>query len=199
MAVSRDTLFVHGSSVGGGSTTNNSSNHNTAAARPNNRGPVVGLDCTSACVSADMHGTAGTSTFCDPSCLPGWSSAGPRFGGHGCGAGDPTRFGTTCRQCYTSQQAALAEERRVSSPESMDFNPGVHVVMCSTENPPPASECSDGCKATADAVSKAVVCIPSHNLPLPATAAVSAASGYRRFAPARSSFAWILTSTLYIV
>lgn len=93
------------------------------------------------------------STVCDLSCAPEWSSAGPRFDGHGCGAGDPSRFGKTCRQCYTSEEAALAEDRRLSSPAVLDSAQGVHVVMCSTGNPPQAPECSDECLKLADAVS----------------------------------------------
>lgn len=147
MAVSRDTLFIHGSTGGGGSTT-----HGTGVARADDGGPVVASDCTSACGSAGTHGTSGVSTFCDSTCLVEWSSAGSRFNGYGCGADDPSRFGHACRQCYTSQEVALAEEQRLSSSENTSPNPGAHVVMCSTGNPPQASECSDGCMGTADAV-----------------------------------------------
>eukprot|EP00903_Cladosiphon_okamuranus_P021318 g19589.t1 len=66
--------------------------------------------------------------------------------------GDPARFGTACRQCYTDEEAALAEDRRLSLPGTTVPNPGVHVVMCATGNPPQASECSDECLATEDAV-----------------------------------------------
>lgn len=145
-AVSQDTLFIHGSSDGGGSTTNH------AVLRSNDRGPILPSDCTSACGSADTYGVSGMSTVCDSSCRPEWSSAGPRFNGHGCGASDPSRFGKTCRQCYTSQETALAEERRLSSPEFIGSNPGVHVVMCSTGTPPQAADCSDECFRAADAV-----------------------------------------------
>lgn len=148
MAVERDTLFVHGSSGGGGGT-----NNNNAVVRANGKGPGLASECTSACGRADTHdGIAGMSTFCDLSCLTGWSSAGPRFSGHGCGANDSSRYGKACRQCYTSKEAALAEDQRLSSPENIGSNSGMHVVMCSTGNPPPASECSDECMATVDAV-----------------------------------------------
>lgn len=144
-AVLRDTLFIHGSSGGGGGAAN-------AIILAKERESVVASDCTSACGSADTHGISGMSTFCDPSCLPGWSLAGPRFDGHGCGSNDPSRFGESCRQCYNSQAEALAEEQRLPSPEIMGSVPGVHVVMCSTGSPPPASECSDECMSTVDAV-----------------------------------------------
>eukprot|EP00903_Cladosiphon_okamuranus_P017930 g16498.t1 len=115
-------------------------------------GGVVGT-CTSDCGLADEHGgTSYMSTFCDPSCMPEWSLNGPRFDGYGCGADDPARFGQSCRKCFTSQEAALAEEERLSSAEVMGPTTGVHVVMCATANPPPASECSDECISAADTV-----------------------------------------------
>lgn len=148
MAVSRNTLFIHGSTDGGGGTTNHAVAHAKA------RVAAVAPDCTRACGRADKLGVSGVSTFCDASCLRGWSLAGPRFGGHGCGADEPSRFGEDCRRCYTSQEAALAEERRLSSPKNMGPDTGVHVVMCSTGSPPAAeSECSDECVSSGDAVS----------------------------------------------
>lgn len=152
IAVQLDTLFIHGSSGGGGSTTNH------AALHAIDSGPVA-TACTRACGSADELGTPFMSTFCDASCSAEWSAVGPRFHGHGCGASNPPHFGSTCRQCFTSQDAALAEEKRLSSPEILVSNPGVHAVMCSTGNPPPASECSDRCKKTADTVSRGLQAI----------------------------------------
>eukprot|EP00903_Cladosiphon_okamuranus_P017929 g16497.t1 len=147
MAISRDTLFIHGSTGGGGSTTNK------AAVRAHRGRVVAESECKSACGSAATDATSDVvSTFCDPSCSPSWSSTGPRFDGHGCGADDPARFGQSCRHCFKSQEAALAEERRLSSAEVEGRATGVHVVMCSTENPPPASECSDECMSAPDTV-----------------------------------------------
>lgn len=146
MAVSGDTLFIHGSTDGGGSATNH------AVVDPKDSGPVVTPDCASACGLADADEDSEISSFCDSTCLSGWSSAGPRFGGYGCGANDPSRFGKSCRMCFTNQKAALAEERRLASPEVMGPETGVHVVMCSTGNPPPARECSDECMSSTDAV-----------------------------------------------
>eukprot|EP00903_Cladosiphon_okamuranus_P019502 g17934.t1 len=146
MAVSHDTLFIHGSTGGGGSTTNNAPVHVKES------GEVVASDCTSDCGLADVDRVPEVSTFCDPSCLPEWSSTGPRFDGYGCGASDPARFGKDCRQCFTSHEAALAEERRLSSTGAMKSKTGVHVVMCSTGNPPSAPDCSDECMSAADTV-----------------------------------------------
>lgn len=145
-AVSLDTLFIHGSTDGGGSTTNHVVHHN------NGRGPIAAPDCTSTCGSAGAHDVPGMSTVCDASCGSEWSSTGPRFEGHGCGASEPTRFGRACRECYTSQETALAEDRKLALPGVMGSHPGVHVVMCATGNPPQASGCSDECLEAADAV-----------------------------------------------
>eukprot|EP00903_Cladosiphon_okamuranus_P015305 g14139.t1 len=146
MAVSGDTLFIDGISCVGRDTANN------AGTLAEDSGAVAVRSCTSACGLADEHMISDTSTLCDSSCLPDWSSTGPRFNGYGCGASDPARFGESCRQCYTSQEAALVEERRLSSAEVMGPTSGVHVVMCSTGNPPPASECSEECMNADDTV-----------------------------------------------
>lgn len=137
-AISADTLFIHGSSVGGGSLAHHASKEASEI--------HISANCTSACGSA-ISGKLGADmgAFCDPSCSSKWSPAGPRFDGHNCGAGDASEYGESCRLCYTNQTYALGVDRELAPS-------GLHVVMCDTKNPPQALECSDDCQSTTDAV-----------------------------------------------
>lgn len=148
VSVSRETLFIHGSSDGGGSVSN------IGRKVQSGEGPADSPDCTSACGLPDQPGIQpGMSTFCDSTCLPGWSSTGPRFGGHSCGANDASRFGNSCRLCYTNREEALAEDQELAAVRQMRPSVGTHVVMCSTGDPPPASECPEECMKSPDTVS----------------------------------------------
>ena len=151
-AISRDTLFIHGSSDGGGSIAN------LGSQKKGKKRSITDGDCSDACGSSNaLQSPSSTSTFCDPSCLPGWSPAGPRFGGHNCGANDASKYGEACRICYTDQEVALAADKTHASSGASPFEPIVHVVMCSTGNPPAAADCSDQCRKTADTVRPACV------------------------------------------
>ncbi|CAM9281830.1 unnamed protein product, partial [Ectocarpus fasciculatus] len=145
-AVSQETLFIHGSSQSEGSLAH-------PVARPTGKLPIDpnSLDCSSACGSP-LSDKTGVSTFCDESCATGWSPAGPRLGGHDCGAGDPSQFGSTCRLCYTDEALALVTDRRLSSAAANPSTPHAHVVMCDTAQPPPASSCTTACQDSADTV-----------------------------------------------
>ncbi|CAN0285107.1 unnamed protein product [Ectocarpus sp. 6 AP-2014] len=145
-AISQETLFIHGSSHSGGSAAistppkASSSDLNT-------------LSCTGACGSEHSAKVrTGASTFCDESCSTGWSPAGPRLGGHNCGAGDPSQYGSTCRLCYTNEDEALAADRTLASLSTDPSTPDAHVVMCDTTQPPQASRCTTACQDMADTV-----------------------------------------------
>lgn len=103
------------------------------------------LQCEAACGHDGGDGgilPAGASTFCDPTC----TAFGSRFGGYLCGAGDSARFGAACRMCYADVEEARKAERMLSDAD------GLHVVMCDTQRPPAASECSDRCRLNKDTV-----------------------------------------------
>ncbi|CAM9352251.1 unnamed protein product, partial [Ectocarpus sp. 13 AM-2016] len=147
-AVSQQTLFIHGHGRSGGN-----------AARPISEisppsPQIITRDCRSACESAAQpHGrAAGVSTFCDDSCSPAWSSAGPRFGGHNCVVGTASQDGSMCRLCYTNQEKALAADQGLASSSSDPLTPDAHVVMCETGRPPPALPCSVACQDVDDTV-----------------------------------------------
>lgn len=139
MAVSKNTLFIHGSADSVGSVVNSVQN----ALDPTVQTPA--LDCTNRC--AAVQSVAGTSSFCDESCSAGWSlsSIGPRFDGHGCGVGDASKFGSSCRLCYTDQQGALKADSDLQTSGPTSVSSAVHVVMCDTHAPPAALECSSEC------------------------------------------------------
>ncbi|CAM9442866.1 unnamed protein product [Ectocarpus sp. 4 AP-2014] len=146
-AISQQTLFIHGNTLSGG----NSARLISEIPPPTHN--ITG-DCIGRCdLAAQKHErTAGVSTFCDDSCSPGWSSAGPRFGGHNCGVGAASQYGSTCRLCYTNQEDALAADRSLASSSSDPLMRDAHVVMCETGHPPPALRCSVACQNTDDTV-----------------------------------------------
>lgn len=139
-AVAGDTLFIHGSSVEGGS-------RSIHAGRQ--LGAVVGsaVSCTSACGTHADELPPGMSTVCDASC-----DEGNRFGGYLCGAGDPDKYGESCRECYTDQQAALVAEKALRHVDSPDTDTK-HVIMCNTKRPPSSMDCSSKCALKTDTVS----------------------------------------------
>jgi len=151
--VSKGTLFIHGSAHSGGAVDNNVAMEDREAGTA-----AASSECTPACGEADAPGfLSGVSTFCDSSCSPAWSSAGPRLGGHNCGAGQALQYGSNCRMCYTSREEALRADRALASSSHASLpSPDAHVVMCDTGNPPPASECSVECEEQDDTVSNMV-------------------------------------------
>ncbi|CBJ30864.1 hypothetical protein Esi_0218_0031 [Ectocarpus siliculosus] len=145
-AISQETLFIHGSSHSGGSAAISSPPKASAS-------DINTLSCTGACGSEhSAQVRTGASTFCDESCSTGWSPAGPRLGGHNCGAGDPSQYGSTCRLCYTNEDEALAADRTLASLSTDPSTPDAHVVMCDTTQPPQASRCTTACQDMADTV-----------------------------------------------
>lgn len=139
-AVSKDTLFIHGSASSSGGKANS---HKSNLPETHHR---FARDCTAACGSASSVDVfAGSSTFCDESCSPSWSVTGPRFGGYNCGAGNSSMYGNSCRLCYTSQSAALVADRELAPLNELPSADAHHVVMCDTGKPSPASNCSAEC------------------------------------------------------
>ncbi|CAM9634328.1 unnamed protein product, partial [Scytosiphon promiscuus] len=123
-AVTRDTLFIHGSSKAGGS-----KKFAAAIAAASLAEAHAGLDkklrknsgdntdedglpvCTETCSSRSQALSGpGTSQVCDSSCLAG-GEQGVRFDGYLCGAGDPSLYGESCRTCYTDEDLAREAER----------------------------------------------------------------------------------------
>lgn len=113
------------------------------------------ISCEAACGQVDSlvgdRLPAGISTVCDASC-----DTDNRFAGHLCGAGDSAKFGSSCRACYTDQQAALraeAELRKFDVSSEDTAEQSKHVIMCDTMRPPSAMDCSAECSAKMDTVS----------------------------------------------
>ncbi|CAN0034630.1 unnamed protein product, partial [Scytosiphon promiscuus] len=146
LALSKGTLFIHGSPRSGGGVAHSG----IRAVDPAVEMPVP--DCTSRCASSQS--TVGLSSFCDESCAAGWSlsSTGPRFGGHGCGAGDLSVYGRSCRICYTNQQDALQADRDLERSRPTFALSAAHVVMCATASPPPALDCSAECQESVSTI-----------------------------------------------
>ncbi|CAM9750544.1 unnamed protein product [Ectocarpus sp. 4 AP-2014] len=145
-AISQDTLFIHGNSQSRGSVENAKTGGSLGSHHGRNK-------CTDACGAEHLSAIpAGVSTLCDESCSAEWSSAGPRFGGHNCGAGSTSRYGSDCRLCYTDQEGALAADIKLGLSSVNTSAPKSHVIMCDTGHPPPAASCSAACEATPDTV-----------------------------------------------
>ncbi|CAB1118503.1 unnamed protein product [Ectocarpus sp. CCAP 1310/34] len=145
-AVSQDTLFIHGNTLSGGSVASLPVKH---AHRPRHSSS----NCTDACGSRTSAGnSAGISTICDESCSVKWSSTGPRFGGHNCGAGNASQYGSNCRLCYTNSEEASTAESMLALSSVDTLASDAHVVMCGTRNPPSGPSCSAGCENTIDTV-----------------------------------------------
>lgn len=146
-AISQDTLFIHGNSRSSGS----AAKALAGGAGGSHHGRS---NCTDACSAAHLSKSpAGVSAICDGSCSAEWSSSGPRLGGHNCGAGSTSRYGSNCRLCYTDHEDALAADITLALSSVDTSVPNVHVIMCDTEDPPPAASCSTACQATPDTVS----------------------------------------------
>lgn len=151
-AIARDTLFIHGSTSGGGRKHWRPSNPGL----PNvfSRSTSSEVWCNSACGTPNealfLHGT---STTCDRTCHAGKS--GSRFDGLFCGAGDPEKFGPSCRLCFTNAvEARKAElELRRENHTKDTFGRDRHVVMCDTLRPPEAVDCEAKCAMKTDTVS----------------------------------------------
>ncbi|CAM9650691.1 unnamed protein product, partial [Ectocarpus sp. 12 AP-2014] len=147
-AISQQTLFIHGNTLSGGNGI-----RSIPQLSPSSTGSIT-RDCMDACdLEPQQHErTVGVSTFCDDSCSAGWSSAGPRFGGHNCGVGAASQYGSTCRLCYTDQEKALDADKSLALSSSDPLMPDAHVVMCETGQPPPALGCPVACQKTDDTV-----------------------------------------------
>ncbi|CAN0179751.1 unnamed protein product, partial [Ectocarpus fasciculatus] len=145
-AISHETLFIHGSTHSGGSATGSTAQGASAS-------DLHTRSCTGSCGSEhSAKFRTGVSTVCDASCSTSWSPAGPRFGGHNCGAGDPSQYGSSCRLCYTNEDQALAADRTLASLSTGRSSPDAHVVMCDTTQPPQTSRCTPACQNMADTV-----------------------------------------------
>lgn len=142
-AVAGDTLFIHGKSVEGGS-----SNIRDVADVDIEKAIEPDISCEAAC-GAEDEASSGMSTVCDASC-----EMGNRFDGYLCGAGDPLRFGSSCRTCYTDHEAALVAEGELRLEDPFTSEPR-HVIMCDTRRPPEARECSAKCTLKTDTVCNA--------------------------------------------
>lgn len=158
-AVAVETLFIHGSTTGGGSKKHQGEMSDGMGISTAARGTIDAQDyiCTKACgshqTSRELESWASdssVSTVCDPSCVPG--SEGYRFDGFMCGAGDPSRYGKSCRTCYTDDKEAAKVERILRKREHSGKMDGKHVIMCDTLRPPAAASCDPKCAMKTDTV-----------------------------------------------
>lgn len=103
-------------------------------------------ECRPACGSEEttVEGNV-SSTVCDATCMNGHPWMGIRFEGHNCGAGDPLKYGESCRLCYNDQHAALDADRALTASNGMSWISHGHVIMCDTKRPPEAMTCSREC------------------------------------------------------
>lgn len=85
------------------------------------------------------------STVCDATCVNDHPSMGIRFDGHNCGAGDPSKYGESCRLCFKDQRVALLEDIVLAASNGISWASHVHVIMCDTQRPPEAMDCSRIC------------------------------------------------------
>lgn len=188
-AVKRGTLFIHGSTTGGGGRMFSSTGPIPVSATPNVLDIALeNAQVAAAAAAADLTNMndyvcktacggdepplgmldvseGAVSTVCDPSCAPG-RERGMRFDGYLCGAGDDSRYGRSCRACYTDPEAAAREEMRLSAVGVEDGvgmggarSEGRHVIMCDTLRPPSALECSPKCDKKVDTV-RLYWCVP---------------------------------------
>lgn len=171
-AVAGQTLFIHGRSIeGAGAPASNldaGSSHvradkrnvknsrkrrkrarrlaaAAAAATVENGADQPAVACSNRCGVGKYNGgvlPVGTSTVCDATCAAG-DVGDATFSGLLCGAGDPKRFGNSCRLCYVDVEEARAAERRALRKSSSSFfgaaghmQPQQQVVMCDTMRPP---------------------------------------------------------------
>lgn len=144
-SVISNTLFIHGREDGGGGIMVASDKTEEADTGSLYHGYV---GCTEACGykgAQDKSGELSTSV-CDPTCWGDGERGDSRFGNHLCGAGDPSRFGSACRSCYTDQVAALEADKRLRENPDPDGREK-HVIMCDTKRPPEALICSAECNS----------------------------------------------------
>lgn len=123
--------------------------HETVASEP------LEGSCSSACGNQDTQGLAplGTSTVCDKTC-----AIGAPYDDYLCGAGNPEKFGSMCRLCYTDVDEARKVELDLQV-DSVDGNETKkHVIMCDTMQPPELDDCTDECARSEDAVRKDLIC-----------------------------------------
>lgn len=104
-------------------------------------------ECHMACENAEMlEKDSFISRVCDATCLNNNSWMSFRFNGHNCGAGDSSKYGKSCRLCFTDQQAALDADHVFTSSNGNLSTSHDHVIMCDTKRPPEAIDCSTVCK-----------------------------------------------------
>ena len=102
--------------------------------------------CLPACGSqTNMAESDDVSTVCDDTCVNGHPWMGIRFDGHNCGAGDPSKYGESCRLCFKDQGVALLEDVVLAASNGITWASNVHVIMCDTKRPPEAMDCSREC------------------------------------------------------
>ena len=92
------------------------------------------------------------STVCDATCVEDSSWMGVRFNGLNCGAGNPSKYGESCRLCFSDQLAALKADQALAVSNRNSSTPSVHVIMCETKRLPEAIGCSHGCGNNIDTV-----------------------------------------------
>lgn len=147
-AVSTKTLFIHGSHVDDGNVASIRATKTEATGR---RVLKVEEDsdigCQTVCGGTASGLPSGTSTVCDKSCADG------RFDGYLCGAGKSSKFGASCRLCYTDVVEARKVERVLRAGEDGEGE-AKHVIMCDTMRPPEAEECNEKCSLKQDTVRK---------------------------------------------
>lgn len=100
---------------------------------------------------------SGVSSVCDPSCAPS-SVHEPRFDSFLCGAGDASKYGRSCRTCYTDPEKGLKADRLIiEAALEKDGHGGEdsqrkHVIMCGTLRPPSDAGCTRKCSMSVDTV-----------------------------------------------
>lgn len=123
-------MFIHGSTKSLGSVSNSASrgtNSNT-------------IGCTPACGSHDeTRRSFGISTFCDAECLNHEPPA-------GCGAGDPSKFGPSCRACSNEHIEPLNGEHEGLQHDSAALFLDEQAIMCNMKKPSESIICTQECR-----------------------------------------------------
>ena len=103
--------------------------------------------CFEACGSSESSVEFGgvVSTVCDSTCVESYPGMGVRFNGQNCGAGDPSKYGKSCRMCYEDHDAALNADQALATSTENSWTTDDHVIMCATKRPPEAIDCPREC------------------------------------------------------
>lgn len=142
-----ETMFIHGSTKSLGSISN------SVMRQVDDHVSFTG--CTPACGSDnDVGDYFGLSTFCDMATCSGHDPAGSSFERFGCGAGDPSKFGSACRFCLNKSRDALnelAEDHVRLQQNSTSLVSDVLLAMCKTK-PSETVTCTQQCRDSVDTV-----------------------------------------------